>query len=301
MRDDEPTGILTALGVTIHWTTPYHGQSKPIERAFRDLCEDIARSPACAGAYTGNKPDAKPENYGTRAIPFEDFKAIVADGITRHNRRHGRRSTNARGRSLAETFRESYEKPETIVRRASEAQRRMFLLAAEGVVARKPTGEVVLGENRYWAPELADLTGQKVVARFDPQDLFAGIAVYDRDGRFVAQAECIAATGFADTDAAREHARKRRQYLKAMREALDIERTLTIGQVADLMPAIEAETPPASPRVLRMVVNGDPSPTVSDDDDDQENARRFARGLDRIFGGDDAAVVPFRKEDGGHG
>ena len=32
----------------------------------------------------------------------------------------------------------------------------MFLLAAEGVTARKPTGEVQLGGNRYWAEPLVD-------------------------------------------------------------------------------------------------------------------------------------------------
>ncbi|MGH8038901.1 MAG: transposase domain-containing protein, partial [Stenotrophomonas sp.] len=68
VRDDDPTGVLTAMGCEIHWATPYHGQAKPIERAWRDLCDRIAKHPAFAGAYTGNKPDAKPENYGSKAI-----------------------------------------------------------------------------------------------------------------------------------------------------------------------------------------------------------------------------------------
>ncbi|MBN9332384.1 transposase domain-containing protein, partial [Devosia sp.] len=34
VRDDEPDGLLTSLGVKIHWATPYHGQAKPIERAW---------------------------------------------------------------------------------------------------------------------------------------------------------------------------------------------------------------------------------------------------------------------------
>ncbi|QRY97116.1 DDE-type integrase/transposase/recombinase [Sphingomonas paucimobilis] len=64
IKDEEPTGVLTALGIAIHWATPYRGQSKPIERAFRDLCDTIAKHPALAGAYTGNKPDAKPRITG---------------------------------------------------------------------------------------------------------------------------------------------------------------------------------------------------------------------------------------------
>lgn len=80
VRDDEPAGILTQLGIRVHWTTPYHGQSKPIERAFRDFCEEIAKHPACAGAYTGNRPDAKQKNYGSKAIPIATFRALVAAG-----------------------------------------------------------------------------------------------------------------------------------------------------------------------------------------------------------------------------
>ncbi len=63
IRDEDPQGLLTTLGVDLRFTKPYSGQSKPIERAFRDLTDDISRHPVCAGAYTGNKPDAKPDNY----------------------------------------------------------------------------------------------------------------------------------------------------------------------------------------------------------------------------------------------
>uniref|UniRef100_UPI0039800C3B transposase domain-containing protein n=1 Tax=Salmonella sp. s54836 TaxID=3159673 RepID=UPI0039800C3B len=57
VREEDPTGILVALGVQIHWATPYHGQAKPIERAFRDLCDRVAKHPAFAGAYTGHRVD----------------------------------------------------------------------------------------------------------------------------------------------------------------------------------------------------------------------------------------------------
>ncbi|WP_245528436.1 transposase domain-containing protein [Gluconobacter morbifer] len=37
VKEDEPVGIMTQLGVEVHWTTPYSGQSKPIERAWTGL------------------------------------------------------------------------------------------------------------------------------------------------------------------------------------------------------------------------------------------------------------------------
>jgi hypothetical protein len=70
--------ITTLVGSEgIHWVTPYHGQAKPIERAWLDFCGRIAKHPAFAGAYTGNSPVAKPENYGSRAVKWADFERVV--------------------------------------------------------------------------------------------------------------------------------------------------------------------------------------------------------------------------------
>ena len=71
VKDEEPEGLLIQMGVQVHWATPYHGQSKPIERAFRDMAGDIAKHPAFAGAYVGNSPMAKPDNYASAAVPLE--------------------------------------------------------------------------------------------------------------------------------------------------------------------------------------------------------------------------------------
>jgi NAD(P)-dependent dehydrogenase (short-subunit alcohol dehydrogenase family) len=136
VRDEEPQGLVKSLGVTdIRWTTPYSGQSKPIERAFRDLAEEIAKHPCCDGAYVGNRPDAKPENYGTRAIPIDEFSEHVARTIGEHNARPGRDTETARGRSFDETFNESFA--QAIVRWPTEAQRSLWLLAAERVSAQR--------------------------------------------------------------------------------------------------------------------------------------------------------------------
>ncbi len=51
--DSDPTGLLVALGINIHWAKPYRGQSKPIERGFRDLVAGIA---TLAGSPTQRPP-----------------------------------------------------------------------------------------------------------------------------------------------------------------------------------------------------------------------------------------------------
>lgn len=117
VKEEEPTGVLVSLGVDVRWTLPYSGQSKPIERAWRDLCDSIAKHPAFEGAYTGNKPDAKPENYGSRAVPLDDFLQVVGQGIALHNARTGRRTRVCAGvKSFDQAFADSYSK--SIIRKA---------------------------------------------------------------------------------------------------------------------------------------------------------------------------------------
>ena len=76
--------------------------------------------------------------------------------------------------------------------------RRLLLMAAEGVTCLRPTGEVQLAGNRYWADELVDFMGDKVTVRFDPDDLHAPVSVYDaKDGRFICEAPAIVASAAA--------------------------------------------------------------------------------------------------------
>lgn len=257
IKEDEPEGILTQLGIKVRWATPYHGQAKPIERAWRDLCEEIAKHPACAGAYTGNSPPQKPENYASRAVPVAAFRALVASEIARHNARIGRRGNGLNGESFDIAFARSLAAPGTIVTQATPAQRRLLLLAAEGVTCRKPTGEIQLGGNRYWAEALVEHRGRQVTVRFDPDDLHSAIAVYSRDGRLICEAPVIEATGFADQEAAQTHARGKRQWLKGQRDLLALEQRLGIAAVAGLLPAV-APQPAADPSVVRLFSVGIP-------------------------------------------
>jgi putative transposase len=134
----------------IHWAQPYRGQSKPIERAFRDLCDTIAKHPALAGAYTGNHIDAKPENYGERAVPIDLFVEVVERGIAAHNARPGRRTEVANGRSFDEVFEASYVRFRSARRRRSSCAWRCSpptRCRPTASRARSP-----LFGNRYWAP-----------------------------------------------------------------------------------------------------------------------------------------------------
>ncbi|MBB4018202.1 hypothetical protein GGR16_003236 [Chelatococcus caeni] len=250
VKDEEPAGIMTSLGCEVHWTTPFHGQSKPIERAFRDFAQNIARDVRFAGAWTGNTIANKPENHGSRAVPLEVFLRVVSEAIIEHNTRVGRRTKVCAGRSFMEAFTASYEV--SPVRKATPEQRRLWLLASELVTARQPDGAVYLDGNRYWAEFLVAQLGRKVVLRFDPQALHDGVHIYRADGAYLGHAPCLDAVGFFSTEQGRAHARARSAWLKAMKAAAKAERRLSPADVAAMMPTITAPEPPET-RVVRPV------------------------------------------------
>ncbi|MCR9218965.1 MAG: Mu transposase C-terminal domain-containing protein [Alphaproteobacteria bacterium] len=247
---EEMSGVLTQLGVEVHWTTPYSGQSKPIERAFRDVCERISMHPAFAGCYTGNSPANKPD-YTPKAVDFDAFLQTFERGIIAHNRRPQRRTKVCGGvRSFDEAFEASYET--AIVKQAGEAQLRMAMLAAEAVTARQPDGAVHLLGNRFWSKLLSNHVGEKLTVRFDPDNLHAGVHLYRRDGAYLGFAEVLEAVGFDSVDAARDHNRKRREFVRSARRAAELEQEMSIEEWVRMQPEIEPPPPPAA-RTVRMV------------------------------------------------
>ncbi|GHC22494.1 transposase [Gemmobacter nanjingensis] len=241
ISDDEPVGILGMLGIGMSFATPAHGQAKPIERAFGDFANDIAKDPRFAGAYTGRRVDAKPENYMSKAIELETFIAVVEERIAEHNARDGRRSHTAQGRSLDETFAESYAR--TPIRPATEEQLRLCLMAQYVRPLNKKNGQITLYKNFYWSEWMSEIAGRKVTARFNPEDLHEGAYIYSMAGEYLGYAECRQKSEFRDLAsakaAAKEWARRRKQYQSMLKEQRPI-------SISDLAAALDAR-PKAAP------------------------------------------------------
>lgn len=251
VKEDEPLGVMNQMAVQIHWATPYAGQSKPIERAFRDLAQDVAKHPKFAGAYTGHKVDAKPENYASTAVPLETFLAVIGAEIIAHNARAGRTGGVALGRSFDEVFAESYAAAP--IRQASAHQRRLWLLAAEQITVSRTDGSISLLGNRYFDPFLHEHRGERVTIRFDPELLHQAIHVYRADGDYLGAAEVIEAAGFLDAGAARRHAQARKAYMRGIKMQLEAERSLSIQDVAAMLPQAPGEGPKPEPKIVRLV------------------------------------------------
>ncbi len=254
VREEEPNGIFVNLGVQVHWAKPYSGQSKPIERAFGDFARDIARHPAFAGAYTGNSPDAKPHDYGSRAVPLDQFVAVLGAGVAEHNAREGRSAANCRGGSFDQAFATSYA--EAPIRVATEDQRRVLMLAAEEVRVRRD-GTIHLLGNRYHHALLSRAIGRPVVIRFDPDRLHAPVHVYLANGDFLVTADCVADVGFGDTDAARRTAQAVKQRRKGIKLLAEAEARISAEQLArDLAAARRADAETPERTVIRALFRG---------------------------------------------
>lgn len=226
VKPEEALGVLPRLGITPMWAQPYNGQAKLIERAWRDFAQSISKRPEFEGAYTGNSPDNKPTNYGSKVVPWDVFETVVADGIAEHNARRGRKGGDCKGRSFDEAFAEKYAR--TIPNKASAAQLRMLLLASKEVKANEHG--VHLFGNGYWSEAISCVAGERVVVRYDPRDLHGSVHVYRLGNEYVGQAECLRRFGFDDVEKASSHARDQRQHQKATNEKLRLERAIEAGR-----------------------------------------------------------------------
>ena len=277
-REDDPLGLLPALGIDIHWTSVQAGrgwgQAKPVERAFGigGLGEVVDRHPLLAGACAGSAPNAKPDNYGARAAPAAAFRRALDEGIRVWNARPGRRTEICAGQlSFDQAWEEAYRA--SAARFPTAEQMRMCMLAAEGArVARDGTVTLAAGaaaqaantaaqtanaaaqagrRNRYGADALLQFAGRRIAVRYDPARLHDEVHAYTLDGRYLCAAECIRAAGFGDAVAGREHARARRRKLRAVKEIARAEQRLDVLEAVRSLPSRSGcSAPPADATVV---------------------------------------------------
>jgi hypothetical protein len=225
--------VLPLLGVQVTFATPAHGQAKPIERGFRDFASSIAKDVRFAGAYVGNKPTAKPENYGERAIPADKFLQVLAERVEEHNMRQGRLSSTAEGRSFDQTFEESYASAP--IQKATEEQRRLWMMGQHAATMNKHSGEVKFQGNHYHSDWMSEHPSRKIIARFDPEDLHSGVYIYSTEGEYLGFAECRQKTGFFDMDGSKKTAKRNSRIKKAEKDLLAAHAPISTTDLGDAL------------------------------------------------------------------
>lgn len=252
LREDEPSGLLKQLGIKALFATPYWGQAKPVERAFRDFAGEIAKHPALDGAYVGKNPVEKPSDYGRRVIDIAEFETLVRSEVAVLNARPGRRGAHMAGRSFDAVFKEGVERHG--VTRPTAEQLRLSLAQTHSLTLDGRENTIkLMGGARFWSPELGAIKRQKVTVRFDPEDLTQPVHVYALDGRYLCDAALVAQGSFDNVHDARRQRSAVRDYRKAKKAEAAALIRLDAAQVAAALPG--AATPLGQPTQDRPAAN----------------------------------------------
>lgn len=223
VKEEEADGILKILGIQVHWATPGQGWVKPIERKNRDLNALIPNHPIVLNAMTEKRP-----------VSDIELNQVILSAVEQINSDVKCRSQICGGvRSPYQVFEESYQKQ--LITRLTVEQRRLFMLAAEGVSVRKD-GYISFYDNLYWNAALANHRGQKVIVRFDAKELRKAVAVYMTDGRFMCEADYQPSIGFLDREGARTAKRIQKNYKDSLKKATELQVKMGASLAAKLMP-----------------------------------------------------------------
>lgn len=214
VKDEDIPGILTLLVGEVIWATPAHGQAKPIESWFKNLGER-EKSAEFVGAYCGNRPAAKPEEFQGKAVPIAQYReAVRAEIRAFHERSH--RGDGMDGLSPRQVYESLIGKHP--VKQPTAAQLRLCLMAAEAVRLDRKDHSIRLLGNRYWHEALTALNPNlDYVARFNPEDATEPVALYLGE-KFLCEVPMVSATGFRDQQRAKDHNRARSQFVRSRRD-----------------------------------------------------------------------------------
>jgi hypothetical protein len=253
VKDEGIPGILTMLGVRVIWAMPGHGQSKPVEPWFKNIAER-EKSREFVGAYCGNRPEAKPEDFKGKAVPIAAYRNAVETEINAFNER-AHRGHAMNSRSPNQIYAALIDS--AIVTQPTPQQLRLCLLAAENVRLTGKEQSVKIHENRYWSEELANLDPRTdYVARFNPEDASEPISLYLGE-KFLCTASPVSLTGFRDQQAAKDHARAHNQFKKARKAAAKATLDMNLAKAWDAENEDLAEPPaspaPPRPKVVRLM------------------------------------------------
>lgn len=221
IKENEPIGALTRLGIAVHWATPYHGAAKPIESFWGKL----ARSTDCLfpKAYTGRNPVERPEDtHQNHAIPVEQFAARLVQAIHEyHHTVHG--GQGMQGKTPLQLYEELSRTHQP--RQPTSAQLRSIRPVVKRLKLRdqycfefKLEG---FGTVTYIPAESMDLRrGREYDVLPDHANPKAPALVYDGE-KYLGDAHYQVHTPFLDKDAGRETMRARSSSVKNSKKTLD--------------------------------------------------------------------------------
>lgn len=251
IKEDEPIGALTRMGITADWARPYRGQEKPIESFWKYIANHLDKLPEFQGAYCGKNAASKPEDFDQdKAIPLEIYAAKLTEVLEEFNcRTHRGRGMDGKSPAQlcdelmqAEPHKEWPQPAAEHLRLLCLEQKMLTLNNKDASIKFKFAG---FGEARYWAEALADLPkaarSKKYAVFHNPEDPDIPVVVYDGE-RMIGEAQRMGLVG--NKEAAMQHCIDKAAFKKPRAEAYK-----TIRQAAPV-----ALSPPVAPLSIQSVV-----------------------------------------------
>ena len=210
----EPPGLCHHLGIEVRFTKPANGQTKLLERSFRETGKRNDAAPEFKGAHNGSSPGRKPDAK-IRPVPIVTVRAVHARELAHHNDRK-RQAGFAKGRSFNQVFDEG--RIGQIHRIASERQLYLASLIYKPVSVDR-NGRFKVSGWTYGQPDTQDKllafhdfersqAKGKILVGVDPQDFSRPAVAYDCDGRKIAEViKCVIEGDYQTKESARDAAR----------------------------------------------------------------------------------------------
>lgn len=241
VKEDEIIGLLPQLGIEVSWAMPAHGQAKPVERLFGTLASMVETRPEFRGAYCGNSPEARPEEWdAAKAAPLELVEQALREEINAyHQTPH--RGRGMGGRSPQQVYVDEANKPDTVFRRISEAEERMCSLSAAPITIRRTDGGFTLhGAFCYSEATTRLAPGKGYYVRYNPADLSDTLYVY-RGEKLLCEAKKVELTSWNDKAGAKFVMKTRRNYIKKVKEQAAALQELKAADTPEFMAGLRAE------------------------------------------------------------
>lgn len=234
--------VLGRLHVEPHFAIPYAPRGKPAERSFVEVKESFSKF--WPDAYCGGAPGERPEDYNQwlrhpeRLPSFLEVVKQFGLWCEEYYNRLPISKTRAAGMERLPRI-EAWKALTPVVRRVIDTGNLALLCQRSTRPITVMRGGIHWRERVYDAPELDGFDRQRVLLRFDPENLDE-IFVFDEADRFIARAEAIEAAEWGGGEQQyREHAartkRKRRvvtDYLENVTAGIDAERPTVTALIA---------------------------------------------------------------------
>lgn len=242
----EQPGVMTLVGTKAWWSAPGRGQDKPVESFWGFFADYVDKHKAFEGAYVGNSPVAKPEDYAREnAAPIEVYERHAVRFFEWFNTQHRHTGDGMNGRTARDVYEELAKQTER--EPVDPAHIRLCYAGRAEVKPNKVDATYTFkipgfGVCRYWSEKIAGLPketlSRKHAVYYDINDPYRPVQVYDGNC-WLGDAGMLESLPFIDAkDAAAAHVKGKNHFLSSQKQAVEQMK----GQGVPALPAPDGAT-----------------------------------------------------------